>query len=77
MRGTADCPQLSSNCQSALRDVLQELVASPPSQSTSQHSNKPLLASKLSPRLFLYAVELEKELHYISLKLNQVMRKLH
>nr|XP_048298456.1 polycystic kidney disease 2-like 2 protein isoform X2 [Myodes glareolus] len=26
--------------------------------------------------LFLYAVELEKELHYISLKLNQVMRKL-
>ncbi|EDL76225.1 polycystic kidney disease 2-like 2 (predicted) [Rattus norvegicus] len=27
--------------------------------------------------LFLYAVELEKELHYLSLKLNQVMRKLH
>ncbi|XP_052011806.1 polycystic kidney disease 2-like 2 protein isoform X2 [Apodemus sylvaticus] len=27
--------------------------------------------------LFLYAVELEKELHYISLKLNQVLRKLH
>ncbi|XP_036061222.1 polycystic kidney disease 2-like 2 protein isoform X2 [Onychomys torridus] len=27
--------------------------------------------------LFLYAVELEKELHYISSKLNQVMRKLH
>uniref|UniRef100_F7I1P6 Polycystin-2-like protein 2 n=1 Tax=Callithrix jacchus TaxID=9483 RepID=F7I1P6_CALJA len=26
--------------------------------------------------LFLYAVELEKELHYINLKLNQVMRKL-
>nr|XP_027783365.1 LOW QUALITY PROTEIN: polycystic kidney disease 2-like 2 protein [Marmota flaviventris] len=26
--------------------------------------------------LFLYAVELEKELHYISLKLNRVMRKL-
>ncbi|XP_040614007.1 polycystic kidney disease 2-like 2 protein isoform X2 [Mesocricetus auratus] len=26
--------------------------------------------------LFLYAVELEKELHYISLKLNQMMRKL-
>nr|XP_042126459.1 polycystic kidney disease 2-like 2 protein [Peromyscus maniculatus bairdii]XP_042126460.1 polycystic kidney disease 2-like 2 protein [Peromyscus maniculatus bairdii] len=26
--------------------------------------------------LFLYAVELEKELHYISSKLNQVMRKL-
>lgn len=25
--------------------------------------------------LFLYAVELEKELHYINLKLNQVMRK--
>ncbi|XP_023591339.1 polycystin-2-like protein 2 isoform X1 [Trichechus manatus latirostris] len=25
--------------------------------------------------LFLYAVELEKELHYVSLKLNQVMRK--
>ncbi|KAF6082515.1 polycystin 2 like 2, transient receptor potential cation channel [Phyllostomus discolor] len=25
--------------------------------------------------LFLYAVELEKELHYISLKLNRVMRK--
>ncbi|XP_031221166.1 polycystic kidney disease 2-like 2 protein isoform X2 [Mastomys coucha] len=27
--------------------------------------------------LFLYAVELEKELHHVSLKLNQVMRKLH
>ncbi|XP_036017103.1 polycystin-2-like protein 2 isoform X2 [Mus musculus] len=27
--------------------------------------------------LFLYAVELEKELHYVSLKLNQLMRKLH
>nr|XP_020018913.1 polycystic kidney disease 2-like 2 protein isoform X2 [Castor canadensis] len=27
-------------------------------------------------KLFLYAVELEKELHYISSKLNQVMRKL-
>ncbi|CAK7292989.1 Polycystic kidney disease 2-like 2 protein [Vulpes lagopus] len=26
--------------------------------------------------LFLYAVELEKELHYVSLKLNRVMRKL-
>nr|XP_034373536.1 polycystic kidney disease 2-like 2 protein isoform X1 [Arvicanthis niloticus] len=27
--------------------------------------------------LFLYAVELEKELHYVSSKLNHVMRKLH
>lgn len=34
-----------------------------------------LLPSKLSRSLFLYAVELEKELHYISLKLNRVMRK--
>lgn len=34
-----------------------------------------LLPPKLSSRLFLYAVELEKELHYVSLKLNRVMRK--
>lgn len=27
-------------------------------------------------KLFLYAVELEKELHYVSLKLNRVMRKI-
>lgn len=36
------------------------------------HSLSP---SKLSSSLFLYAVELEKELHYVSLKLNRVMRK--
>ncbi|KAI4541211.1 hypothetical protein MG293_008353 [Ovis ammon polii] len=34
-----------------------------------------LSPSKLSSSLFLYAVELEKELHYVSLKLNRVMRK--
>lgn len=35
-----------------------------------------LLPSKLPSRLFLYAVELEKELHYVSLKLNRVMKKI-
>lgn len=70
--GTADCPHnFLSTAPTTLWAGLQGLVPPSPLQDSDKST------SKLSPRLFLYAVELEKELHYVSLKLNQLMRKLH
>ncbi|KAM4875886.1 polycystin-2-like protein 2 isoform 3-T4 [Thomomys bottae] len=43
--------------------------------STETQDNQPVTQQEFR-ELFLYTVELEKELHYISSKLNQVMRKL-